>query len=239
MKSERIDKILGNLGYGSRKDIKKFARDGLVRVDGEVVKDSSTKVDPEKSEIMIGEELINYRENIYLMMNKPQGYISATEDNYQETVLDLLEIEDSVLKPFPVGRLDKDTEGLLILSTDGKLAHRVLSPKKHVKKGYYAEVSGRVDDKDIEMFEEGLDIEGEYMTKPARLKVIEAGDISKVEVEIVEGKFHQVKRMFEAVGKEVIYLKRIYMGCLKLDDSLELGEYRELTDDEIVLLETR
>lgn len=239
MKKERLDKVLANLGYGSRKEIKSLAKTGIIKIDGEIVKDSSHKFDPESSVIEVGEEVVRYRKYIYLMMNKPDGYISSTEDCMHETVLDLLEPEDRVFEPFPLGRLDKDTEGLLVLSNDGQLAHRILSPKKHVKKGYYAEVEGVVTEEDIEDFAEGVELEDGYITMPAKLKILESGEISKIELEIYEGKYHQVKRMFEAVGKRVVYLKRIYMGGLNLDESLELGEYRELTDEEVELLEIR
>lgn len=239
MKKERLDKVLANLGYGSRKEIKSLAKTGIIKIDGEIVKDSSYKFDPESSVIEVGEEVVRYRKYIYLMMNKPDGYISSTEDYMHETVLDLLEPEDRVFEPFPLGRLDKDTEGLLVLSNDGQLAHRILSPKKHVKKGYYAEVEGAVTEEDIEEFAEGVELEDGYITMPAKLKILESGEISKIELEIYEGKYHQVKRMFEAVGKRVAYLKRIYMGGLELDKSLELGEYRELTGEEIELLERR
>lgn len=239
MKKERLDKVLANLGYGSRKEIKSLAKTGIIKIDGEIVNDSSHKFDPESSVIEVGEEVVRYRKYIYLMMNKPDGYISSTEDQTHETVVDLLEPEDRVFEPFPLGRLDKDTEGLLVLSNDGQLAHRILSPKKHVKKGYYAEVEGVVTEEDIEDFAEGVELEDGYITMPAKLKILESGEISKIELEIYEGKYHQVKRMFEAVGKRVAYLKRIYMGGLALDESLELGEYRELTGEEIELLERR
>lgn len=239
MKKERLDKVLSNLGYGSRKDIKLLAKTGVIRLDGEVVKDSSFKFDPEATVIEIGDEVVRYRKYIYLMMNKPDGYISSTEDSINQTVVELLEPEDRVFDPFPLGRLDKDTEGLLILSNDGQLAHRILSPKKHVKKGYYAEIDGKVTEDDIDDFAEGLELEDGYVTMPAKLKIIESGNVSKIEVEIYEGKYHQVKRMFEAVGKRVVYLKRIYMGNLYLDENLEDGEYRELSDAELELLETR
>lgn len=239
LKKERLDKVLSNLGYGSRKEIKSLTKTGAVKIDGVVVKDSSFKFDPFSSTIQLNDEVIKYRKYIYLMMNKPAGYVSSTEDYANETVVDLLDAEYRVFEPFPIGRLDKDTEGLLILSNDGQLAHRLLSPKKHVKKGYYAEVEGKVTEKDIEMFKSGIELEDGYVTMPARLTILESNESSKVEVEIYEGKYHQVKRMFEALSKRVTYLKRIYMGSLYLDSSLELGEYRELSEEELSLLETR
>lgn len=230
---KRIDKVLSNLGYGSRKEIKKLCKDGEVEIDGKVIKDSSYKFNPEESEIVVSGEHALYREYIYLLMNKPQGVVSATFDNLHETVIDIIDDEFKVFEPFPVGRLDIDTEGLLLISNDGKLSHRLLSPKKQIPKTYYAEVIGIVTDEDGENFNEGVYIEEDYKTLPAKLNIIESGEISKIELTIVEGKFHQVKRMFKAVNKEVVYLKRISMGSLKLDEDLELGEYRELSQDEL------
>ncbi|MFX3623109.1 MAG: pseudouridine synthase [Ectobacillus sp.] len=232
----RIDKLLANMGYGSRKDVKKLLKEGAVKVDGLPVKDAKFHVDVEKDEVTVYGEVVEYKEFIYLMMNKPPGVISATEDDVHETVIDLLEPEDIVFDPFPVGRLDKDTEGLLLLTNDGQLAHQLLSPKKHVPKKYYAKVQGRVTEEDAAAFLEGVTLDDGYKTKPGELTILQQGEISDIELVIVEGKFHQVKRMFEAVGKKVVYLKRIEMGPLKLDEELELGEYRELTEEEIELL---
>lgn len=236
-KKERIDKILSNLGYGTRKELKKIIRDGSVTVNGETVKDSGFKLDPDKDAITIYDEEVYYKEHIYLMLNKPAGYISATEDYLHDTVLDLIEDKDKVFDIFPVGRLDKDTEGLLILTNDGQLAHRVLSPRRHVKKLYYAEIQGEVGEEDSRLFSEGVVLDDGYKTLPARLEILSSGDVSEINVEIVEGKYHQVKRMFEAVDKSVIYLKRMRMGELELDPELEYGEYREITPEEIELLQ--
>jgi 16S rRNA pseudouridine516 synthase len=170
------------------------------------------------------------------MMNKPPGVISATEDTREKTVIDLLEMGDQIYEPFPVGRLDKDTEGLLLLTNDGQLAHRLLSPKKHVPKMYYAVIEGEVTEKDVEAFKAGVTLDDGYETKPGFLTIIRSGIRSEIELTISEGKFHQVKRMFQAVGKRVVYLKRMTMGPIKLDESLELGEYRDLTEDELELL---
>lgn len=235
-KKERIDKILGNLGYGTRKELKKLAKSGVITVNGEVIKDSSTKADPENDEITFMDEIVNYRKYVYLMLNKPAGYISATEDYLHDTVLELIDEEYLVFNLFPAGRLDKDTEGLLLLTNDGQFAHRILAPKNKVPKTYYAEVAGIVDEHDIEDFSEGLVLDDGYETLPAELKILEIDESnsrSQIELTIVEGKFHQVKRMFEAVGKSVVYLKRLSMGNLKLDDALELGEYREITEEEL------
>lgn len=232
----RLDKILANVGYGSRKEVKKVLKDGVVMVNDVVMKDGKKHVNPSEDIITINGEQVIYKEFIYLMMNKPQGVVSATEDHHDKTVIDLLEFEDSVYEPFPVGRLDKDTEGLLIITNDGQLSHRLLSPKKHVPKTYFAIIDGIVTEKDVEAFNIGVTLDDGYHTKPGTLTILKAGIRSDIELTITEGKFHQVKRMFEAVGKKVIYLKRISMGPLKLDEELQLGEYREITEKEITLL---
>lgn len=232
----RIDKLLANLGFGSRKEVKKLLKDGAVRVNDVVIKDAKQHIDPNNETVTLNGETIEYKEFIYLMMNKPPGFLSATEDYEGQTVIDLLEMEDQVYSPFPVGRLDKDTEGLLLITNDGQLAHRLLSPKKHVPKTYFAVIDGEVASDDITNFREGVFLDDGYKTKPAELVILKSGIRSDIELTITEGKFHQVKRMFEAVGKRVVYLKRISMGPLLLDETLELGEYRELTDEEVVLL---
>ncbi|MDM5315497.1 pseudouridine synthase [Fictibacillus sp. b24] len=233
----RIDKWLSNTGYGSRKEVKQLLKSGAVKLNGDVIKDPKTQADPEKDHVLVhGEEAV-YKEFIYLMMNKPQGVISATEDSRHETVIDLLYMEDQNFEPFPVGRLDIDTEGLLILTNDGQLAHTLLSPKKHVPKTYFAKINGSIPDDTLEIFKEGVILEDGYKTKPAYLKVLQNNmDESEIELTITEGKFHQVKRMFEAIGRKVVYLQRIQMGQLKLDESLELGTYRELSEEELNLL---
>ncbi|WP_186578328.1 pseudouridine synthase [Aquibacillus kalidii] len=228
----RIDKLLANMGFGSRKEVKSLLKKGVVKRNEEVIKNSSTHVDPANEIIKVMDEVLEYREHIYLMMNKPPGVVSATEDNRDETVIDLLEPEDVVMEPFPVGRLDKDTEGLLLITNDGKLAHQLLSPKKNVGKTYYAKIEGRVTEEDVEKFKLGVTLDDGYETKPGDLCILNRGEISEIELTITEGKFHQVKRMFEAVDKKVIYLKRLSMGTLVLDEDLELGQYRELTDEE-------
>lgn len=238
-KKQRVDKVLSNLGYGSRTEIKKFCKQGVIQVNGKTVSNPGQQVDTDIDEIVINGEKINYREFIYLMMNKPDGYISATFDKHDPIVLDLIDGEYLVFEPFPVGRLDKDTEGLLVLTNDGQLAHRVLSPKKHVPKKYYAKIDGRVTEEDIEAFKEGVVLDDGYKTMPAELEILKSDDESEIELVIHEGKFHQVKRMFESVGKKVTYLKRLSMGGLILDESLEIGEYRELSDEEVALIEKR
>ncbi|AEH46826.1 pseudouridine synthase [Parageobacillus thermoglucosidasius] len=232
----RIDKMLANMGFGTRKEVKKLLKSGVVKIDGMIVKDPKTQVNPSEQVVTVRGEEVEYKEFIYLMMNKPPGVISATEDMAEETVIDLLEEEDRVFAPFPVGRLDKDTEGLLLLTNDGQLAHQLLSPKKHVPKTYFAVIDGEVTEEDIESFRHGIVLDDGYKTKPAELIILKSGLRSDVEVTITEGKFHQIKRMFRALGKRVVYLKRIQMGPLALDPSLEVGEYRELTEKEVKML---
>ena len=237
----RLDKVLSNMGYGTRSELKKLAKQGYITVNGKMVKDPGAHVDPYRDVIELDGERILYREFIYLMLHKPPGVVSATEDNRDRTVLDLLEPEELIFKPFPVGRLDKDTEGLLLLTNDGKLAHELLSPKKHVPKTYEADVAGAVNEEDVVQFSKGVTLEDGYVTLPAELVILsvedtESGPLSKISLTIHEGKFHQVKRMFEAVGKKVTYLKRVSMGRLVLDETLELGQYRELTESELALL---
>ena len=239
-KKQRLDKVLSNVGYGSRAEIKRDCKRGLVVVNGTVINNPGAQVDTDTDEILFDGERVEYREFIYLMLNKPDGYISATFDKFDPIVLDLIDPSYLVFEPFPVGRLDKDTEGLLVLTNDGKLSHRVLSPKKHVPKTYYARIEGIVTEEDIKAFEEGVTfLDDGYKTMPAQLKILKSDEESEIELTIHEGKFHQVKRMFESVGKKVVYLKRISMGKLKLDENLALGEYRELTDEEVMLIEER
>ena len=238
-KKQRIDKILSNLGYGSRSELKKLCKSGLVKVNGKVINNPGVQVDVENDEILFDGEKVVYKEFIYLMLNKPDGYISATFDKRDPIVLDLIDKEALIFEPFPVGRLDKDTEGLLVLTNDGQLAHRVLSPKKHVPKTYYAKVEGVVTEEDVKAFAEGVTLDDGYETMPAELEILKSDDISEIALTIHEGKFHQVKRMFESVGKKVVYLKRLSMGKLKLDESLALGEYRELTEEEVKMIEEK
>lgn len=231
--TERLDKILANLGYGTRKEVKKLVKDGAIEVDGIQAKDPGMHVDPEAQDIKVNGVSINYRKYIYLMMNKPAGVISATEDLREKTVLDLIPDEYFIFQPSPVGRLDKDTVGLLLLTNDGQLAHRLLSPKNHVPKVYYAKIQGKVTKEDVQAFKEGVVLDDGYKSMAANLKIMESGDVSTIEVEIFEGKYHQVKRMFEALGKKVIFLKRLSMGPLKLDENLKPGQSRELTKEEL------
>lgn len=229
----RLDKLLANMGYGSRKEVKQLLKQKAVSVDGAYVKDAALHVDPEQQIVSVFGERVVYTEFVYFMMNKPPGVISATEDLRDETVIDLLEPLHQHFQPFPVGRLDKDTEGLLLLTNDGVLAHNLLSPKKHVPKVYFAQIEGVVTEEDAEKFANGVELDDGYVTKPGKLVILKSAQLSEIELTIQEGKFHQVKRMFEAVGKRVTYLKRISMGSLTLDENLALGEYRELTTEEL------
>lgn len=236
---ERLDKILSNLGYGSRKELKGIIKRGVVQVDGVVVKDNGKIVDAEKSVIKINGEQIVYRKFIYLIMNKPDGVISATRDSREETVIDLLHPDHQAFDPFPVGRLDKDTVGLLLLTNDGELNHKLIAPKWHVDKVYFARIDKNVTEEDIEDFEKGITLDDGYLCNSAKLEIISAGeDGSEVKLTIQEGKFHQVKRMFEALDKMVTYLQRIEFGGLTLDSELEEGEYRELTEEELAILKS-
>ena len=232
----RLDKILVHVGIGSRKDVQKLIKSKKVTVDGKVIVKSEANTDPIKSTICVAGHPIDYQEFYYYILNKPGGYISATEDPKDETVINLLDIEDRNKELFPVGRLDKDTEGLLILTSDGKLAHDLLSPKKHVDKTYYAKVKGKMEERDIEIFAQGMTLDNRTVYQPGKLEIITSGEESEIYVTIKEGKFHQVKRMVQFIGKEVIYLKRIQMGGLKLPDDLKLGEYRSLTKEELALI---
>lgn len=233
----RLDKYLADMNVGTRSEVKNLIKKKRVKVNGVVVNKDNLKIDIENDEVMLDGSIIKYVEFEYYMLNKPAGVVSATEDNKDKTVVDL--IEGNTKDLFPVGRLDKDTEGLLILTNDGKLAHDLLSPKKHVDKKYYAKINGIVNIEHIEQFRQGLNINDEYITKPAVLEIISVdveNNKSEIYVTITEGKYHQVKRMFKAIGMEVSYLKRISMGNIVLDAELKLGEYRLLREEEIVML---
>lgn len=236
----RLDKFLADMQLGSRKEVKSFIKKGLVQVDGQVVRSDKTQIDETKAQVIFDGGVITYQKDFYYMLNKPAGVISATVDNYEETVVDLLADEDFREDLFPVGRLDKDTEGFLLLSNDGALAHRILSPRHHVEKEYYAQVNGIMTTADVQAFAKGLVIDGGEETLPAQLTIVsvdEGNETSEIRLILQEGKFHQVKRMVQAVGKEVTYLKRLRMGNLTLDPELALGEYRALTAAEVKALE--
>ena len=229
----RLDKYLCETGFGTRSQVKDLLKKGQVMVNGEVVKKPELKINETTDQILCQGKKVSYQKNIYLMLHKPAGVVSATEDNREKTVLDLVRPEDRKNGLFPVGRLDKDTEGLLLLTDDGELAHWLLSPKKHVDKTYYAKIDGQVTEEHVKQFREGLDIGDEKKTLPAVLTILLSGPVSEIEVTIHEGRFHQIKRMFEAVGCKVTYLKRLSMGSLVLDETLPPEEYRPLTEAEL------
>lgn len=232
----RLDRYLANMGCGSRTEVKRMIRSGNVTVNDQSVKDESFQIDPGVDLIVCWGTEVVYREHIYLMLNKPAGVVSATEDLKEKTVLDLIDPKYSNKGIFPVGRLDKDTEGLLVLTNNGELGHKLLSPRKKVPKRYYASVTGTIGPEDCESFRKGILLDDGYRTMPAELKLLRSGDPNEVLVVIREGKYHQIKRMFQALGKKVIYLKRLAMGELTLDPNLENGAYRELTEEEIEIL---
>lgn len=235
----RLDRFLAEMGKGSRSQIKQSVRKGLVQVNGQVVKAPESKVDPEADQITYAGTLVPYAALEYYLLHKPAGYVSATEDRREKTVLELIP-ERKRKDLFPVGRLDKDTEGLLLITNDGDLAHRLLHPKKHVDKTYYAEVAGPLTEAMVRQFAEGVDIGDDTLTEPAVLKAARRQDDAPndlrsracVEITLHEGRFHQIKRMFQAVGSEVLYLRRLSMGPLQLDPALTVGKCRPLTEEE-------
>ena len=230
----RLDKFLSEASPYSRRDVRGLVKRGAVAVNGVPAKAPDMKVNENQDVICVNGEHIIYRKFIYLMMNKPQGYLSATEDDRDPVVIDLLPEEYRHFSPFPVGRLDKDTEGLLLLTNDGQFDHELMSPRKNLFKRYYAELDQPAVEEDITCFASGMEFK-EFTAKPARLE-IDPDDPRKVFVEIAEGKYHQVKRMCERVGKTVIFLKRVAIGPLQLDGTLAAGQVRELTQEEYALL---
>lgn len=232
-KTMRLDKLLAEAGYGSRKEIKAMVREGLVSVNGSPVNDSALHVATEGDAVTVNGSPVSFREFIYLMLNKPAGCVSATVDNRDNTVLALVPEIYRHYELFPVGRLDKDTEGLLLLTNDGKLAHELLAPKKHVPKTYFVRVDKMVEEQHLKHLDKGVILDDGYKTKPAVAKLLAAGPPGEVALTIVEGKFHQVKKMFKALGMNVIYLQRTAMGEVPLDPALLLGMIRELTPEEL------
>lgn len=235
----RLDKLLAHTGYGTRKEVKQIITNGWVDINGQTVKKVGFQVDIENDVVTVDGQVVQYQKYHYYIMNKPEGIISATEDHYHETVIDWLGPDYAHLDLFPVGRLDIDTTGLLLLTNNGQLAHQLLSPKREVPKRYFAVVNGIVEEKDIDKFAKGLDL-GDFVTQPSQLTILnvdEAKNQSRIEVVIHEGKFHQVKRMCEKINCEVIQLQRLSMGPLMLPDDLPIGEFRPLNEDERILLE--
>lgn len=238
MKSIRLDKFLSNSGIGTRSEVKNYIKYRRVWVDGKPVLKGETKINPDVNVVTFDKRIVSYEKFCYLMLNKPKGYISATEDETEETVLSLIPPEYERFNLFPVGRLDKDTVGLLILSNDGTFAHNTLSPKKHIEKKYFAHINGEITENHIEEFKKGVVLKGGYKCLPANLEIEYcAKNLSKVYITIKEGKYHQIKRMFEAFGRKVVYLKRISFGEILLDENLAEGEFRELNEKEMELIE--
>ena len=251
----RLDKYLADSGYGTRSEVRSFLRIGEVTVNGEVVKDGARKIDPKCDIVARGGKAVEFSEFEYYMLHKPAGIITASRDKKEKTVIDLIDSKKR-RDLFPVGRLDRDTEGLLLITNDGELSHRLLSPKKHIEKRYIALVSGVLPENIAEEFEKGIDIGDEKLTKPSTLRRLDSieetgdpyieenyerlaetfGSISIMDVGLTEGRYHEIKRMFEAFGGKVEYLKRISMGGLKLDKELSLGGYRKLTEEEVEIL---
>lgn len=235
----RLDKFLANSGIGTRKEVKIILKKGKIKVNEKIVKDAKMQIDEIKDDVKIEGEKITYKPFVYIMMNKPSGVISATEDGKHKTVIDLLCEKYKNYKVFPVGRLDIDTEGLLLLTNDGVLAHNLLSPKKHVDKKYYVELKEPLTIEKKKILENGIKLEENFVTKKAKIEIIDKDEdieVNSVFITISEGKFHQVKRMFKFVENEVLYLKRVKMGKLLLPEDLKLGEYRELSEEEMNLI---
>ena len=237
----RLDKLLAMLGEGTRTQVRDMVRAGRVTVDGAVVRDAGLQVDAESASVAVGGRVLSYKSVRHVMLNKPQGTLTAARDKKQPTVMDLLPPLYAAMDCMPAGRLDKDTEGLLVITSDGQLAHRIISPKHDVGKVYFARVDGPLGEKDIEAFTQGLhisDSDGEFDARPARLEILSVSEKeSEARVRVTEGKYHQVKRMFASRGVQVTYLKRLQIGALKLDPALAPGAWREMTDEEVALLE--
>lgn len=227
----RLDKYLTEMGIGTRSEVKKMIRQKRILCNDVCVTKPECKIDEKSDIIIVDGRTIVYEEFEYYMLHKPAGVVTAVTDNRDRTVMDLLDTKRKDL--FPAGRLDKDTEGLLLITNDGELAHRLLSPSKHVDKTYFVRVSGMLTDELIDKFADGIDIGEKNLTRPSSLEILSRGEISEANLTIHEGKFHQVKRMFHAVGCEVLYLKRISFGNLVLDPELSKGEYRKLTENEV------
>lgn len=229
----RLDKFISSTTTLSRAEAKKIIKKGIL-INDKLIKSPDYKVDEINDQVIVDGKRLVYQKYVYIMMNKPKDTVSATEDAIEKTVVDILKEEDRIHKVFPVGRLDKDTEGLMLLTNDGELAHRLISPKKDVVKKYYVEVSGELKEEHLPIVEIGVILEDGYKCKPARLEILESSeDKSKANIYISEGKFHQVKRMMKTLRTTVTYLKRLSIGELLLDENLVLGEYRYLTNEEL------
>ena len=235
--TERLDKLIASQGKLSRSDVKKMVKSGRVTVDGAVPKSADIKVDAGKSVIALDGKELCYKKHIYIMLNKPQGVISASNDKTQKTVVDLVPPELYRDGLFPAGRLDGDTVGFVLITDDGDFAHRILSPKNHIMKTYHAILKAPLTESDIEQFKNGIELSDGTLCLEAEVRMLEDTDEPTAEVKICEGKYHQVKRMFAALGNKVVYLRRVKMGELFLDESLKEGECREITADELGLIQ--
>lgn len=233
---ERLDKIIASQGQFSRSEVKKLVKGGRITVDGSVPKNSDIKLDPLRADIRIDGVPLGYKKHIYIMLNKPQGVISASNDKTQKTVVDLVPKEMFREGLFPAGRLDGDTRGFVLITDDGDFAHRILSPKNHIMKTYHATLRDKLSEKDILRFKEGLTLGDGTKCLEAEVKMLEETDSTVAEVKICEGKYHQVKRMFAAIGNKVLDLRRVKMGGLALDESLSEGECREITEEELKMI---
>lgn len=230
---ERLDKILASQGTLSRKDVKEIIKKGRVTLNGKVIKDSAVKIDAEKDKVCIDGEALSLKKHLYIMLNKPQGVVSASDSDTDQTVVDLVPEELYRKNLFPAGRLDKDTTGFVLITDDGDFAHRILSPKNHIFKTYLARLEHSLTESDIAMLEKGITLADGTTLKEAKLEIVEERDIPLVKIMICEGKYHQVKRMFAAAGNKVVSLHRSKMGNLELDESLKEGECREITPEEL------
>ena len=235
---ERIDKIIASQGQYSRSEVKKLVKSGRVTLDGSVIKSSDIKADPDKSDIAIDGKSIRYKKHIYIMLNKPQGVVSATDDRDHKTVIDLVPEELKRDGLFPAGRLDGDTVGFVLITDDGDFAHEILSPKNHIMKTYHATLQRPVTEDDIRAFSEGVELKDGTLCLEAEVRSLDS-DAPMAEIKICEGKYHQVKRMFAALGNKVVFLKRVKMGGLSLDETLEEGQCREITPEELKLIKEK
>lgn len=233
MQLERIDKILASQNVGSRREVQDLIKKGAVKVNGEVIRKKDIKINPEKDEVKVKDDILKFNKYMYIMMNKPAGVISASRDPRMQTVIDLVPNNLKRRDLFPAGRLDRDTEGLLIITNDGDFAHRILLPKKKIYKTYMAIIDSEVTAENVEAFNKGIELEDGTVCLPADLKILKSEVNSLVEIRICEGKFHQIKKMFISIGMKVLYLKRIKIGNLELDNSLEYGECKRLSEKDI------
>lgn len=234
----RLDKLLAHAGYGSRKDVKELLKKKRVKIADKVVVKGNLHVNPKEQIVTVDGDTVDYEKYLYMIVHKPQNYISATVDDKDKTVIDLVPEKYQHYDLAPVGRLDKDTEGLILLTNDGMLNHIITSPKTEIYKTYYATVDGQVTKEHIVQFKNGVVLDDGYKTKPAYLELVESGTTSEIQLSICEGKFHQVKRMFRAIDMEVTYLKRLRIGDISLDKDLTIGKTRLLNEAELAYMKS-